>query len=118
MASSLTKPSSLICPGHYCFFWRKAGTKFAAGLHDNLEAAIEAAVEVTEDRCGCSFGTCLRLEPAAENRDWYEPHEPNLEAAGLPWFFFIPDPYKLSGKARKRYIQQSEQLWGRRHWEQ
>ena len=118
MDPDLGKPDSLICPQQYCFHWLASGADFAPGLHANLEASLAVATRVDEARCGCGFGTCIRLDPTPTNRDWYEPHEPNLAAASLPWFFFIPDPFGLPGKARKRYINASERLWGKRHWQQ
>ena len=118
MAPHLAKPDALMCPKKFCFLWVEPGAAFAPGLYNSVEAGLASATTVEQGRCGCSFGTCARSDPTAANQDWYEPHEPHLAAAGLPWFFFIPDPYGLVGKARKRYILESEQLWGTRHWQQ
>ncbi|MBZ9750601.1 hypothetical protein K7W42_06975 [Deinococcus sp. HMF7604] len=66
--------------------------------------------------CDCPVGLCRRWSPEGKT-DWYEPCEPLLERAGLPWFYFIPSPSKLVEELRGAYILESEALWGRRHWE-
>lgn len=113
----LAKPDPLICPKRYCFHWLESGTTFAPGLFENLGAALASATGINEGQCGCSFGVCRRVDSAPANRDWYEPHEPNLEMAELSWFFFIPAPDNLYGQVRRRYICESEQLWGKGHWQ-
>ena len=118
MASHPTKPDSLKCPREFCFLWVKPGAAFAPRHYSSVDAAQTSATTVEQGQCGCSFGTCVRSDPAVGNQDWYEPHEPNLATAGLPWFLFIPDPYGLAGKTRRQYIVESEQLWGKRHWQQ
>jgi hypothetical protein len=118
MGSQHSKPDALICPREYCFHWVAPGGDFAPGLSDDLDSALGRAVPSDTGRCSCTFGACVRSEPAGQNRDWYEPHEPNLLAAGLPWFYFIPDPYGIVSRLRKRYVRESELLWGKRHWEQ
>jgi hypothetical protein len=67
---------------------------------------------VTEARCGCSFGVCTRLDPVHGDDDWYEFHGPNLRAAGLPWFYFIPSADDLVEGLRDEYLEKSRALWG------
>jgi len=96
------KPPSDVCPKDFCFFWSKRGARIdlAGRLFESLEDALEVlATETPVVRfsagCRCVFGTCSRAVPAPGNRDWYEPHEPALKKAGLPWFYFIPSADKL-----------------------
>jgi|GEM_PF-1714413 len=112
------KPSPLRCPHHFCFSWHEANTYAAPGTYTSLEAALAAAEFVSEAGCGCSFGRCLRLDFEPGDKDWYEPHEPALERAGLPWFYFIPAPHMLVEELQPTYIDESERLWGREHWVQ
>ncbi len=111
------KPSPMQCPQHFCFFWREAGTRAAPGMHKALSAAIERARDVDAAHCGCSYGRCIRLDSLHGDKDWYEPCEPALAQAGLPWFYFIPAPHLLVDEARAEYIADSEQLWGAQHWQ-
>ncbi len=67
--------------------------------------------------CRCPCGLCTRLDAEQGDHDWYEPHEPNLRQAGLPWFYFIPTPAKLVPDLRTSYIEESEALWGEEHWQ-
>ena len=83
------KPSALECPREICFLW-----------------------DASEEACGCPFGLCTRLDAAHGERDFYEPHEPNLELAGLPWFYFIPDGEKLVDELRDEYERASQKQWG------
>jgi len=107
-----TKPPPGICPEQFCFHWLEKGSRFAAGLHKNLEDALHHTVQQDVARCGCSFGICTRMSPAEGDHDWYEPHEPRLERAGLPWFYFIPRADKLVDELKSAYRSESEQLWG------
>ena len=71
--------------------------------------------------CGLSdssFGPCTRQDPVRGQHDYYETHDPNLEKAGLPWFYFISSPLKIVKAFRKKYISESEALWGKEHWEE
>src|SRR5262245_52812435 len=111
------KPSPTECPKEFCFFWVKRGSRFAKGLDNDLEEALNHAALMQGDQCGCSFGICRRLDPINGNKDWYEPNEVKLEEAGLPWFYFISGPEKLVAELRDKYIRESELLWGIKHWE-
>lgn len=91
------KPDGTQCPRRFCFFW---------GAAQPGEAT----------HCGCSFGICKRLDPEHGNHDWSESYEPELERAGLPWFYFIPSPEKLVDELRDGYVAESQALWGEGHW--
>ncbi len=90
------KPPTDICPQEFCWFWQRAGSRLAPGLYLNLEEALQVVTPVAEGGCGWMRGLCTRLDPIHGDQDWYEPHEPRLEAAGLPWFYFIAGPEKLT----------------------
>jgi len=78
------------CPGRFCFHFLPAGTHFVDGVFEKLQEALSAANAVApRDMCSCSFGRCRRESKDAAHTDWYEPHEPNLEKAGLPRDHFI-----------------------------
>ena len=83
------KPPASECPREFCFLW-----------------------DTSEEACGSPFGLCRRLDAGHGERDFYEPHEPNLERAGLPWFYFIPDGEKLVAELRDEYERESQKLWG------
>ncbi len=102
------KPNPHICPQAFCFFWCEA---------DAVVADVTGeAQRVIHPHCGCQFGRCLRLYPLEGNHDWYEPHEPALAHAGLPWFYFIPAPVAVNEDLRSTYSAESEALWGTNHW--
>ena len=82
------KPPENICPQKFCFMWSVDGSK-----------------------CRETFGLCIRLVPDKSNTDWYEPCEPELEKHGLPWFYFIPNAYRLVVELKEDYIRQSSELW-------
>ena len=67
------------CPKHLCFHWLEKGNRFAPGFYKNLDEALSHAEVVEESGCGCSFGVCVRINRLEENRDWFEPCEPELE---------------------------------------
>ncbi len=106
------KPLAAVCPQEFCFNWRSPGSLVALGLHEDVEAALSALVPVTEGHCGWTLGLCTRLDSKDNDRDYYEPHEPNLERAGLPWFYFIPSADTLVEEAKEAYSAEAEQLWG------
>ena len=102
---SLKKPPLNICPEEFCFFWKEKGSGFALGLYNNLDEALMAIKPVEKSFCGCNFGKCIRNKENiefCEVNNWYEPSEPVLEKAGLPWFYFI-NPEKLKKKDKKMY---------------
>lgn len=122
------KPPKHVCPKHYCFFFAGVDSEFAEGLYDNVAAAWKHLQLVTEDSCTCGFlGICIRQDPINGNNDWYEPCEPELSKARLPWFYFMSkppaatDPADSPQEARqrykqyKKYLKQSRLLWGKDH---
>ncbi len=58
---------------------------------------------------------CVRLDPIHGTGDYYEPHEPNLEQQGLPWFYFIPNAHMLVDDLKETYQRESQDLWGVPH---
>ena len=44
--------------------------------------------------------------------DYYEPCEPRLEEAGLPWFYFFPNAYTIVDELKADYERESRELWG------
>ena len=109
-----TKPSPGVCPERFCFHWAERGDRIdtSGRQYDTFDEATAAAeTMVFAAQCGCVFGTCSRVSPSPENRDWYEPHERLLRDAGLPWFYFIPGPEKLASEFRKKYLLESSALW-------
>jgi hypothetical protein len=114
----IEKPNPAECPRHFCFLWIERGSRVAEGLYNSIDEALNHVAFVQDDQCGCSFGVCSRLDPINGSNDWYEPNEMKLEKAGLPWFYFIPGPENLVDEERDKYVQESERLWGIKHWEQ
>lgn len=82
------KPPVNVCPKMFCFLWSE-----------------------TDSKCRETFGVCNRCVPNKENKDWYEPCEPELKRHGLPWFYFILNPDKLVDELREEYIRESTKLW-------
>jgi hypothetical protein len=82
-------PSPNICPKEYCFFWTEEGDYFAPDLYGDLQEALNNTKEITRSGCRCTFGKCVRNKDANGLKDWYEPCEPELEKAELPWFYFM-----------------------------
>ena len=102
------KPDATVCPHEFCFFWRRANWNEMVPAYVRLYA--------TEGECMCEFGTCTRLDPEHGDRDWYEPDEPDLQEAGLPWFYFIASPNSLAPQLKEKYTAESEAVWGKEHW--
>jgi hypothetical protein len=76
------KPEELVhpnvCPQKLCFHWRSEGDYIAPGPYDNIDEAMENKKLVEKDHCGCSFGRCIRDKNQPDERDWYEPCEPEI----------------------------------------
>lgn len=106
------KPSPEVCPRAFCFHYVSAGSSFAPGGYTDVEAALRATRPTADGHCGCSFGLCTRLGAPGADADWYEPDEPALERAGLPWFFFIPSAARLPADRQEEYVRESARLWG------
>jgi hypothetical protein len=64
-----------------------------------------------EGGCACRFGLCRRLRSGEGNVDYYEPCEPHLRAAGLPWFFFCTLD-GLNQESQQKFLMEAIQLWG------
>lgn len=72
------------CPRRYRFMFQEAGTRSAPGFYDSFEDALRGAnVVALRDRCGCWLERCRRWTKDGNDKDWYEPHEPNLDRAGF-----------------------------------
>lgn len=112
IADLTEKPAADVCPREFCFHFVPAGARIAPGLRTDVEAAMAVAQVGPESCCGCSFGVCSRLGTSAADADWYEPDEPALARAGLPWFFFISSADRLTGELREKYLREAAQLWG------
>ncbi|PZR10783.1 MAG: hypothetical protein DI536_19100 [Archangium gephyra] len=106
------RPPANHCPRRFCFNFVADGGSFAQGLHDDLESALEKAVLVRGDHCKGTFGRCCRESHDEHHTDWYEPDEPALKAAGLPWFFFIPSSAKVVDEMKAEYLREATALWG------
>lgn len=111
------KPPSDFCPGRYCLFWVPPGgsADMSRRTYKSLKEALskhDGWVKFPNGGCGCSFGSCTRLDPIAGDHDWYEACEPALERDNLPWFYFIPSIDKLASEFHERYLKESQKLWG------
>jgi hypothetical protein len=84
------KPNPTECPKQFCFHWAEKGSRLAEGFYCSLDEALNHMAFVQDDFCACTFGLCIRLDSINGDKDWYEPNEPELERASLPWFYFIP----------------------------
>ncbi len=107
------KPSPTQCPGRFCFLWVGKDDSFEppGGLHDSFEEAIKAAnVVALQSMCSCP-SRCLRDAVSPGERDLYEPCEPALRAAGLPWFYFVATADSLTDEFREEYLRESKKLW-------
>ena len=82
------KPSALKCPHEFCFLWGN-----------------------TKGQCRRTFGLCIREDAISSQKDWYEPSEPELEKAGLPWFYFIANKENLIDELKEEYEMESQELW-------
>jgi hypothetical protein len=110
------RPPPDICPREYCFHWVVPGGK-ASPPERRYASSLEALRDSVnwpvwpDGGCACSFGRCIRLDPATGEADYYEPHEWNLERAGLPWFYFATLE-SLGPEFREQFLCESEALWG------
>jgi len=101
-----------VCPRAYCCHWLEPGALFAPGLHARLATATRQLRPVPEGGCGCTFGVCVRCDPARGDHDWYEANTPNLARDGFPWFYFYPHEGLLVPEVRGKYREESRRLWG------
>ena len=79
---------------------------------------MEERLYTREGECTCEHGICIRKDIEKGAHDCYESDEPDLELAGLPWFYFYSSPDNLTERngIREKYIVESEALWGKDHW--
>ena len=82
--------------------------------------SLEERLYTREGECRCEHGICTRNDIEKGTRDYYESDGPDLELAGLPWFYFYSSPSSLTerGGIREKYIVESEVLWGKEHWKE
>jgi hypothetical protein len=109
------RPDTGICPREFCFLWVCAGGRadLSGKEYDSAQEAIAAAKRGTlfpEGGCGSFAGTCTRQDAENGVADMYEPHEPNLKKAGLPWFYFT-DRESLADERRDQFDKESAEWW-------
>lgn len=110
------RPPADACPEEFCLHWVSAGGRTSPpgrvyASRAEMFSDAENWPVWPEGGCGCGFGACRRLRPDESGTDWYEPHEPRLDAAGLPWFYFTVFD-SLREDFWPRFIQEATQLWG------
>jgi hypothetical protein len=110
----LIRPGKDVCPEKYCFHWVTAGG--FAGMTGRKYSSREEALRFAERTpfpeggCSCTFGLCKRLDPVNGTQDFYEPCEPRLEEAGLPWFYFCTLK-SLSPEFQQKFLLEAQQWW-------
>lgn len=112
-----SKPDTAVCPEQFCFHWVPPGgaADLSGREYDSAEAAIDASNRwTTFPEGGCAFrpdlGKCMRNDIQRGLKDVYEPHEPNLDDAGLPWFYFTTKE-SLAEEFHEDYDRDSEAWW-------
>jgi hypothetical protein len=110
------RPPEGVCPEEFCFHWGAAGDKASPPGHTyaSVREALLDSVNWPEwpaGGCGCHFGPCRRSRVDAGATDYYEPCEPRLEAAGLPWFYFTTLD-SLREEFHQKFLQEAAQHWG------
>jgi hypothetical protein len=110
------RPPPEQCPRGYCWHWVVPGGKASppGRRYKSREEALRDSVNWPvwpEGGCACPFGPCKRLDPATGDADFYEPHTPNLERAGLPRFYFVTLE-SLRPEFHEQFLRESEELWG------
>jgi len=105
------KPSEEICPEKFCFMWHEKGSSLAKGFHNSLEEALRKLEKVEKSYCGVNSisgsPVCRRESKNTKDHDFYEPCEPYLKKAKLPWFYFLSkcQVQSLNEKDRKKYFE-------------
>jgi hypothetical protein len=112
----LVRPPEGVCPKEYCFHWVPPGglADLSGRKYASREEALATFREWTpfpNGGCACTFGVCKRLETDNGDQDFYEPCEPRLEEAGLPWFYFCTLEC-LRSEFHERFLREAEQQWG------
>lgn len=108
------KPPANACPERYCFFWAESGSLITppGKAYASIQDAFPDLRRVLRPSCRLGPGGCSRNCEQVGERDSYEACEPELESAGLPWFYFVPAVTSLKAEFRERYIRESRKLWG------
>jgi hypothetical protein len=106
------RPPAGVCPRRFCFNLVPDGARFSPGLHAGVDEALAGALPVRGDCCTVPFGRCRRLGDGPGDGDYYEPCEPQLASAGLPWFFFIANSSQVVEGKRDQYLAEARALWG------
>ena len=109
------KPSPTVCPKGLCSMWVAAGGTYCPGLYRSLDEALKDARLVKVSSCQFSQ-PCVRNEVTPGKVDAVICHSAILARIGLPWFYFFPRPESVIEELRELYIEESEELWGKRHW--
>lgn len=110
------RPSSGVCPEKFCFHWVPAGgmADMTGASYPSLQEALKANSRWTsfpEGGCACTWRVCARLDRKKGTRDFYEPCEPVLEDAGLPWFYFST-LRNLRADFHERFLKEAQAHWG------
>jgi hypothetical protein len=109
------RPDPRRCPERCCFNWVEQGDSFAPGFFPDLKSALSNVRRAEVGHCGLvGFASCCRLPESPGDVDLYEPCEPELERAGLPWFFFVSRPSVLTAEARERYEREAPAYWAKK----
>jgi hypothetical protein len=112
------KPPPDVCPEEFCFHYAPGGfiVDLTGNRYRNREEALKAifvvGTQFEEAGCACYFGRCLRDPRGGGEKDYYEPHEPNLRRAGLPKIYFISSEQHIHEKYREEYRREAVKLWG------
>lgn len=110
------RPPSGVCPEKFCFHWVPPGgmADMTRRAYSTVREALAAHSDWTSfptGGCACTWGPCTRLEPTTGVRDFYEPCDPELAEAGLPWFYFSTLD-TLRAELHERFLRDASELWG------
>lgn len=109
------RPPADQCPKKFCFHWIPPGgmADMTGKEYSSLREALATRSNWTpfpDGGCSCMFGPCTRLDPVNGSRDHYEPCEPELLRAGLPWFYFSTLE-NLHPKFHEQFLRESQAHW-------
>lgn len=65
----------------------------------------------SDNKCRETFGKCQRSTAMLNDKDWYEPCEPELEKHALPWFYFVTNEEALTDNRKLEYLKESKDYW-------
>jgi|SoiMetStandDraft_5_1073268.scaffolds.fasta_scaffold622729_2 hypothetical protein len=117
------RPPPHVCPKQYCFHWvgSGGGADFTGSLNRRFKGMLsrQGALPCGDNwysfpagGCAHKFDICTRLDREGGDKDCYEPEEHELEAKGLPWFYFIHSVEHLVEEIRNIYLKESVAWWG------